>query len=317
MQPSKHIPLVILILLDICAIGASLCVFALFHHVIPVTYSYDLSKQTSVSAPAETTEAAAAQTEQPPETDGIFTSGEIIRTEDEYKSSDISITKTKAAENGVTYYILDIYLKDIKCLKTAFANDKYGKGIVQYIPDMAENNLAIAAVNGDYYGTHTNRGVIIRNGYLYRANEAYGDVCFLFNDGSMSGCTEAEFNKNRDKYVTDDIYQGWCFGPLLVTGGKAITGHTGDISGLNPRTGIGYYEVGHYCLIVVDGRADGYSIGMTLDEFGALFESLGCSFAFNLDGGQSSMMVFNGGIANRPYKGGRDVSDIIYITEDN
>jgi exopolysaccharide biosynthesis protein len=83
----------------------------------------------------------------------------------------------------------------------------------------------------------------------------------------------------------------------------------------NPRTAIGYYEPGHYCFVVVDGRQDGYSDGLTLAELSQLFHDLGCQTAYNLDGGQSSMMVFQDSLVNQPYKGGRNSSDIVYLTD--
>lgn len=58
--------------------------------------------------------------------------------------------------------------------------------------------------------------------------------------------------------------------------------------------------------------------GCTLDELSKLFESLGCSVAYNLDGGQSSVMVWDGGsvTVNMPAGGGRAVGDIIYISKE-
>lgn len=60
------------------------------------------------------------------------------------------------------------------------------------------------------------------------------------------------------------------------------------------------------------------SAGLSLYELAALFEERGCSVAYNLDGGGSSAMYFNGQVMNRPTTGGRrigerEVSDIVYI----
>ena len=78
-----------------------------------------------------------------------------------------------------------------------------------------------------------------------------------------------------------------------------------------PRSAIGYYDPGHYCLVSVDGRQGSYSQGMSLSELSQAMIDLGCKDAYNLDGGQSSMLVFQGDIIGKPYKGGRSVSDII------
>ena len=54
---------------------------------------------------------------------------------------------------------------------------------------------------------------------------------------------------------------------------------------------------------------------MTLQQLSQLFYRLGCAAAYNLDGGQSSEMVFLDGFVNQPYKGGRSVSDIVFIAD--
>jgi len=99
-----------------------------------------------------------------------------------------------------------------------------------------------------------------------------------------------------------------------VEDGQALTQFRSRISGNNPRTAIGYYEPGHYCFVVVDGRQEN-SDGMSLAELAALFQELGCKEAYNLDGGKSSAMVWNGSLVNDPADGGRRVSDIVYIAE--
>ncbi len=119
-----------------------------------------------------------------------------------------------------------------------------------------------------------------------------------------------------EEAIEDGAWQAWNFGPeLLASDGSALTDFntSGHVAEVNPRTAIGYYEPGHYCLVVVDGRSAGYSRGMTLDELAQLFSDLGCTAAYNLDGGKSSVMVFNGNIVNQPCDGGREVSDAITV----
>ena len=64
---------------------------------------------------------------------------------------------------------------------------------------------------------------------------------------------------------------------------------------------LGYRQLlrGHYCLIIIDGRQKGYSIGMNFDEMKELCTRLGLKEAYNLDGGGSAIMVFDGKIINR------------------
>jgi exopolysaccharide biosynthesis protein len=67
--------------------------------------------------------------------------------------------------------------------------------------------------------------------------------------------------------------------------------------------------------VVVDGRQEGYSVGMTLSELSQLFYDLGCNAAYNLDGGAASKMVYLDGFVNQPYNGGRSTGDIVYIRD--
>ncbi|MBQ9325956.1 MAG: phosphodiester glycosidase family protein [Clostridia bacterium] len=239
----------------------------------------------------------------------------IAVTDTSYQSSDISVTVTQETlENGdITYYLADIYLRDITCFQSVLAGNTYGTGYRQEIPAMAENASALIAINGDYYG-NTNEGVVIRNGVIYRANPTTCDVCILYYDGSMRVIPGSQFSV--EEAIADGAWQAWTFGPaLLNTDGSVLTdfSSTRRIIAANPRTAIGYYEPGHYCMIVVDGR--GESAGITLPELSQLFYDLGCTVAYNLDGGNSSVMVWDGEVINTPSGGGRASSDALVIAE--
>ena len=88
------------------------------------------------------------------------------------------------------------------------------------------------------------------------------------------------------------IYQAWSFGPgLLDEEGQPKTRFLSDVKGANPRSAVGYYEPGHYCLVVVDGRGQGGSAGLNMQELSQLFASLGCRAAYNFDGGATAVMA--------------------------
>jgi exopolysaccharide biosynthesis protein len=92
--------------------------------------------------------------------------------------------------------------------------------------------------------------------------------------------------------------------PDVVENGKLAAGEcSGSYFCLrNPRTGVGFTPDGKILFVTVDGRRK-KSKGMTLDEFGKLFQSLGATWALNLDGGGSTTMVVRDDIVNVPSGG--------------
>lgn len=165
------------------------------------------------------------------------------------------------------------------------------------------------AVSGDYVGPRTD-GIVFRNGELLR-NSYCSSFCVLYIDGTMAIYEKRE--KSAKELREIGVWQSWCFGPNLLDQNGHGMEITHELMRLNPRCAIGYYEPGHYCFVVVDGRQKYYSIGMTLTELSAYMESLGCKAAYNLDGGQTAQMVLDDGLVNQPTNGGRRVGDIIYL----
>lgn len=241
-----------------------------------------------------------------------FTTGEVVSTATSYASANVNVTLTEVQQDGVTYFVEDVYIRNITNLRTALAQNTYGKSAVDWPLNMAAQNDAITAINGDYYGAGT-IGAVIRNGTLY-SSRIDGDVLVLFNGGTMKVYRQAEFD--ADAVMAAGAYQAWSFGPsLLDADGNVLAGFRGGISGNNPRTAISYYEPGHYVFVVVDGRQAGYSAGVSLDQLSQLMHNLGVQVAYNLDGGKTSQMTFGDQLVNRPAQGGRTTSDIIYVGE--
>lgn len=244
---------------------------------------------------------------------------DTIKTSDlSYSSPNVSITINQNTINEgtnsqITYYVADIYIADIDCLQSGFAHDKYGVGYSEDLSEMGKRLNTILAINGDYYGNGQS-GVVVRNSTIYRTSADSSDVCVLYYDGTMKTFSPDEFDINQAK--TNGAYQTWSFGPTLLDNNEnSMTDFNSHVTPKNPRTAIGYYEPGHYCFVLVDGRDNNYSIGMTMTELSELMQKLGCKTAYNLDGGQSSEMTFSNNTISKPYKGGRNVSDCIFIKE--
>jgi exopolysaccharide biosynthesis protein len=233
-----------------------------------------------------------------------------------YEDESIQIEINRVESNNTVYYVADIQLEDPSLLKTALAQDTFGTNITAATSVIAANHQAIFAVNGDYYGFRDD-GVVMRNGQLLRttpSDSTSGDALLIDAVGNMQIISETAID--FDSLASDGIRQILSFGPALVIDGEVVASNTRNSNRDNPRTAVGQMDEGHYVFIVVDGRTQ-TSQGMTTDELAQVFKDLGCTVAYNLDGGGSSTMYFNGEVINNPTdgkrQGERSVSDIVYI----
>ena len=212
----------------------------------------------------------------------------------------------------------DIYFTDLSAFSTAFAEDTYGKNITDKTSQIAEDNDAVIAINGDYYGAQE-KGYVIKNGVLYRStarNNAQDLV--IYTDGTWEIINESEIT--AEELMEKGAYQLLSFGPGLIVDGEISVStdyEVGKAMASNPRTAIGYIDEGHYVFVVSDGRTS-TSEGLSVYQLAEFMESLGVETAYNLDGGGSSTMVFNGEVINNPTTSGnkikeRSVSDIVYF----
>ena len=240
-------------------------------------------------------------------------------TDTSYSDDNISVTLTEKTVNNTQVYVADVTVNSAEYLKTALANNTYGNNVTAKTSETAANNNAILAVNGDYYGANTT-GYVIRNGVVYRdtvqEDASNGDLA-IYKDGSFKIIYENEIS--ADQLVEDGVVNLLAFGPSLVENGKIVVNtksEVGQSMASNPRTAIGIIDENHYIIIVSDGRTS-ESQGLSLYEMAEVMKSYGVKTAYNLDGGGSSTMYFNGQVINKPTTNGniseRAVSDIVYI----
>ncbi|MGI6755560.1 MAG: phosphodiester glycosidase family protein [Atopobiaceae bacterium] len=233
-----------------------------------------------------------------------------------YISDHIQISIEEARAHDTTYYVADIQISSPEQLKCALAQGTYGKNIKETTSAMAEESGAILAINGDYYGWRTT-GYVIRNGILYRTTPADTDVLVVGADGSLYAASDAD--TTAQELLDEGAWQVLSFGPVLVSDSQVAVSTSQEVSqskSSNPRTSIGMVEPLHYNVVVSDGRTD-ESAGLSLYQLAQIHQELGSTFAYNLDGGGSSTLWFNGNIINNPTDGNssgeRSVSDIVYF----
>ena len=241
-------------------------------------------------------------------------SGTVIGTYSDSKSK-ITVTQYRAYDSNI--YVADVEVTDGTSILSAFANNTYGRNITDTTSDMAEENNAVLAINGDYYGARQS-GYVIRNGVVYRNQGSNGEDMVISKDGTLSFISESD--TTTDSLIRKQAWQVLSFGPVLVENGQiAVTENdeVGMAMASNPRTAIGTVAKNHYLFVVSDGRTS-ESAGLSLYELANFMKSLGATNVYNLDGGGSSTMVFQGEVVNNPTTNGnkiseRAVSDILYI----
>lgn len=237
-------------------------------------------------------------------------------TETSYQDENVSITLTEYFQYNTKIYVANVTLSSAQYLKTAFANDTYGKNVTAKTSSIASAHDAILAINGDYYGVQES-GYVIRNGIVYRDTAKGADVLCIYADGTMEVVSDRDYS--AEDLVNRGVWQAFSFGPGLIEDGSVTVGvndEVGKAMASNPRTAIGMISENHFVFVVSDGRTS-ESEGLSLYELAEFMQSLGVDTAYNLDGGGSSTMYFNGSVINNPTTGGsikeRGVSDIVYI----
>ena len=241
-------------------------------------------------------------------------------TDSSYKDDNITVNLSETTVNNTQVYVADITLSSSDYLKTAFAQNAYGTNVTAKTSVTAADNNAILAVNGDYYGANST-GYVIRNRVVYRdtvrEDSSIGDLA-IYKDGSFKVVYEDQIS--AEQLVNDGVVNLLAFGPALVENGEiSVDTNTevGQAMASNPRTAIGIIDENHYIIVVSDGRTS-ESEGLSLYQLAEVMKSYGAKTAYNLDGGGSSTLYFNGQVINKPTTGGnkiseRAVSDIVYI----
>lgn len=265
---------------------------------------------------AKTTVNAQSVSSDSEDSKGVSTDAAV--TETSYEDGNIKITISNYRENDTDIHVADIELASAQYLKTALAQNSYGRNVTEKTSEIAESVNAILAINGDYYGAQES-GYVIRSGVIYRDEAKSGNEdLVIYEDGSFEIISEDDIT--AEELLEKGAQNVLSFGPALVEDGNISVSENEEVGkamASNPRTAIGIIDENHYVFVVADGRTS-ENEGLSLYELAEFMQKLGVTTAYNLDGGGSSTMCFNGEIINSPTTNGhsikeRSVSDIIYI----
>lgn len=288
---------------------------SLFGMLLTGAFTYSMLKTFVLSEAITTVKSSSTSTS----TTNAKTATNATKTNKSYKDDNVSINLTTKTVSNTKVYIADITVSSPKYLKTALAQNTYGNNVTAKTSVTAANNNAILAINGDFYGANTT-GYVIRNGVVYRntvrEDASNGDLA-IYKDGSFGIVYENDVS--AEDLVKNGVVNLLAFGPTLVNNGKIAVSSNSEVGqsmASNPRTAIGIIDKTHYVIVVSDGRTS-ESQGLSLYQLAQVMKSYGVKTAYNLDGGGSSTLYFNGKVVNKPTTNGiiseRAVSDIVYI----
>lgn len=257
-----------------------------------------------------------------------------VVTETTYRSRNIAIEITGQRYVGSDTYIADIYIRSMDRFQRYYAKGDWSTG-TREVPTMAAASGAVLAMTGDS-SQNFNSGWVVGNGVVERDGSRKinikRDICIVYKNGEMR--TVLAPSKEEGIALAgeaEDIWHIFLFGPaLLDEAGRAYPRESFEertnphpVTYANPRSVLGYYAPGHYCFVQVDGRQTDSKLapgekngGVRLEDLAALMESLGCKAAYNLDGGRSSMLWFDGGLISTPKAWDRRIGDILVIMEE-
>ena len=232
-----------------------------------------------------------------------------------YEDPTITVTLTSGRYSDCDWWMADIVIASPTQLRTVSAGG-FNTSMTMTGSYLAKSVNAVLAVDGDYY-FYTGKGYILRQGILYKnILDGTTDILLIDEDGDFHVVTNAKQGEGVDTVNGKRVINAMYFGPALVIDGKPV--HNVSGAGMAEEKGrqrMALCQVGplHYKCVCCAGPARGSS-GMRLQDFTYFVADMGVKVAYNLDGGDSTMLIFNGEKINDVNNSSsRKISDIVYF----
>lgn len=230
----------------------------------------------------------------------------------EYKTETmtINIKPIKRTEPKLEMWEVNIKLNKGEQMKSAFAGDEFSLANKEKTSDIAKRHNAVLAINGAAYGLNKS-SYVIRDSIVYRDTRLDCDPLVIQKNGDFIIYKE---QLTGQELVDRGAMHTYDFGPDLIRNGEMVDyGDTWFKTDFAPRTGIGQKSPLEYVILVADGRSSS-SAGLSLYDLSVELKNRGCYWGYNLDGGGSTTLYFNGQVLNKPSDGiERKISDILYF----
>ena len=214
------------------------------------------------------------------------------------------------------YWVVDVKIGDASQLRTAAA-ESFTTETTLPVSDIANRVNAVLAINGDYFARHK-EGFAIRQGTLIRDKlKGNRDALLIDEDGDFHVYHLPEKGELSDTVDGKKVINAFYFGPILVENGE-VPKKLPNFTFLKPekyyaRLALCQVDTLHYKIILTTMEQD-YTLGIRLKDFATLCQKEGAKIAYNLDGGLSTTLYFNGKRINDQKKVNfRSIPDIIYF----
>lgn len=232
-----------------------------------------------------------------------------------YEDESISVTLGHETIDGTRYNYAHVKIAHASQLRTALGGDVKNARYAGFRKISSRSN-AVVSINGDFYYNRAGAYIVRQSQILRNKFTAELDIMIVDYDGNLH-LYHAQNAKSGIEEMQGNIYQAFAFGPALVIDGELCTdlneSYSFGATNRNPRTAIGQLNELEYLLVVADGRTKA-SKGVTVQTMGEYMLSKGCRQAFNLDGGASSGLYFDGKVYNLTTGDGvRSLYDVIYF----
>lgn len=251
-----------------------------------------------------------------PYPNGFVEADEATGTLKGYHDASLSIELETIEEDGVSYSVARVKVADASQFRTGLEDPKNGKKS-NYLHNIAKDYNAILALSADMIVKNTS-GYVIREGHTYRSKYYKSrDMLAIDSNGDFHVVYQSNQEEFEALLAREDIsiINSFNFGPVLVDGGVALPlpeyyDNQFNLKRYEPRCAIGQVGPLEYLLVVAEGRSK-TSTGASGEQLAAFMAKQGCQIAYNLDGGDTALMWFNGDYYSKKTK--RTQSDIIYI----
>jgi exopolysaccharide biosynthesis protein len=247
-----------------------------------------------------------------------------LYTEDGYEDETISVRlEHREMEDGTKMHIAYVRIADPSQLRTNVAHpDDLTHAHPRLVTKMTSEANAVIAVGGDNYNQETQK-----KSFEYRMTQKirsktnkYKDILIIDDQGDFHLFIKSQGIKEFPEQLNKEgrkIVNAFTFGPALVKDGELVeldSGYGYNPGGREPRVAIGQLGPLNYVLVVIEVKSRDGKSGFSQHKLAEFMYELGCKQAFNLDGGNSAIMVFGDQvIKGQPGGDERQLYDIVYF----